>query len=259
MSINFAGEGANAQTMSSQTINYFDKRYLNVDEEIPQLKKVALRLKDLERKTHHQQMNIDDFRIKFEQNRQQIGDLINLTNTLKSEVSTMRTGMNSRLSLLEQKVVKLIDDMATVRDEQVKASVREDELKGKVSILVAKTADLDTSMNVLRTRISKNKDDVEQLQYWRLDMQPRINKIHPLVEKSQKAERDVGTHSTYLNRMYNEWGLTKRRLSRLEAIHKLPDILITDAERTTAQADRGSVITETAEEAVKKATDLVRN
>ena len=215
MSINFAGEGANAQTMSSQTINYFDKRYLNVDEEIPQLKKVALRLKDLERKTHHQQMNIDDFRIKFEQNRQQIGDLINLTNTLKSEVSTMRTGMNSRLSLLEQKVKKLTDDMETVRDEQLKASAREDELKGKVSILVAKTADLDTSMNVLRTRISKNKDDVEQLQYWRLDMQPRINQINPLVAKSLKAERDVGTHSTYLNRMYNEWGLTKRRLSRL--------------------------------------------
>ena len=91
MSINFAGEVSSAQAMSPQTINYFDKRYLNVDEELPQLKKITLRLKDLERKNHQQQMNIDDFRVKFEEKKQQIDNLNTLHITLKTEVNALKT------------------------------------------------------------------------------------------------------------------------------------------------------------------------
>ena len=102
MSINFAGESSGGHShLTNAQISFLDRRFINTDEKIPELKIVKDRLKDLERSRHQAQINIEDMRMKIARQKEE----------QKEEIETFRSAIRTLIIANTQKIANLDDFM----------------------------------------------------------------------------------------------------------------------------------------------------
>ena len=207
--MNFAGSITNPVDLTGQVLHFFDARYINTNEKIEKVEENVKRLKELERKSRHQQITIDDFRMKF---RLQEDKIIELEAEITEKIREQETKITAKIKDQETKITAKIRELETKLTDKINQSIRTldlkvDELNENID---KKITTIKNSIKTMEGTIKTNNDDT-------------ISGFNMIARKLTLAETNLNKTGDKINKLQtNVDKNTKnisRKIARLERLH----------------------------------------